>query len=341
MNQNFYHPKPSELVYTFGGQAPVRDLRGGEVVKVYTEDCFGGAVQTEFDLPSQVGQMPYLGPVSGPLFVEGAEPGDALAIHFRSMVPARTWGVSSIFPRFGVGTSTQTAPTLQAPLYERVWRYDIDTVNGTVEFVARDGDFSVDLPLDPMLGTVGVAPAGFQALSTITCDVHGGNMSTPEIRPGTTLYLPVFVHGALLALGNGHARQGQSDAYGVAVETAMHTTLLVEVIKHAAPTTPRIETDQALMSIGCAQPLEVAYRISQHDLVRWASALTGLNLLDSYQLVTQAATARVGSVCDPNYSMVARIRKKYLPGAVAYGGIHARLRTVQEPRSTSTQAGVQ
>ncbi|MDT4995157.1 MAG: hypothetical protein QOH97_5049 [Actinoplanes sp.] len=336
MAQTVYTPQSGELAYTFGGQSPVRELRCGDLLTVYTEDCFGGAVQSVDDLPSKVCRMPYLNPVSGPFFIADAEPGDALAVHFADIAPAREWGVSSTFPHFGALTSTHTTPTLQPPLQESVWRYDIDTGAGTVEFCARDSDFSVDLPLEPMHGTVGVAPAGFQALSTITCDVHGGNLDTPEIRAGATLYLPVFVHGALLALGDGHARQGQGEASGVAVETAMRTTLVVEVIKGAAPPTPRIETDQALMSIGCARPLEDAYRISQHDLVGWVGELTGLGVLDAYQLVAQAGTAPVGNVCDPNYTMLARIRKKYLPGAVAYSGVHERLRTAVGSSSART-----
>ncbi len=336
MAEIMYTPQPDELAYTFGGHTPVRELLPGDLLTVRTEDCFGGAVQTVNDLPSQVCRMPFLNPVSGPFFIPEAEPGDALAVHFLNITPARDWGVSSTFPHFGALTSTHSTPTLQPPLQEQVWRYDIDTANGTVEFTARGSDFSVDLPLDPMLGTVGVAPAGLQALSTLTCDVHGGNMDTPELRPGCTLYLPVFVHGALLALGDGHARQGHGEASGVAVETAMQTTLTVEVIKGGAPPTPRIETDQALMSIGCARPLEDAYRISQHDLVSWASELTGLPILDAYQLVSQAGTAPVGNVCDPNYTMLARIRKKYLPGAVAYGGLHQRLRAMSGPRPVWT-----
>jgi amidase len=339
MSQSFYIPKPDELIYTFGGQAPVRELHAGEVVTVYTEDCFGGAVTTVDTLPSKVCQMPYLNPVSGPLFVEGAEPGDALAVHFLSVRPARDWGVSATFPHFGSLTSTHTTPSLQTPLYERVWRYDIDLERERVEFTARSSDYSVDLPLDPMVGTVGVAPGGFQALSTITCDVHGGNMDTPEIRAGVTLYLPVFVYGALLALGDGHARQGQGEASGVAVETAMRVTLVVEVIKGAAPPTPRIETDQALMSIGCTRPLEDAFRISQHDLVRWTGELTGLDTLDAYQLLAQAGTAPVGNVCDPAYTMLARIDKKYLHRAVAFDGVHERLRALQGASSTSARTG--
>jgi acetamidase/formamidase len=159
-------------------------------------------------------------------------------------------------------------------LDERVWIYPIDVEAGTVTFRARDCDLAVDLPLEPMQGTVGVAPAGFQAISTITSDVHGGNLDTPEVRAGTTLFLPVFLHGALLALGD-----GQGEASGVAVETAMRTTFTVEVLKGVVTPTPRLETRDGLLSIGCARPLEDAFRISQRDLVQWVAELTGLTVL--------------------------------------------------------------
>jgi len=321
-----YSPRADELAYTFGGAAPVGHLRSGDVLTVFTEDCFGGAVRTVDDLPSQVCRMPYFNPVTGPFFVEDAEPGDTLAVHLLAITPARDVGVSSTFPHFGALTGTHTTAMLQPPLAERVWLYDIDPDAGTVRYRARTTEYIVDLPLDPMHGTVGVAPAGFEARSSITCDAHGGNMDTPELRAGTTLYLGVNVHGALLALGDGHARQGHGEVSGVAVEVAMHTTITVEVIKGVATPWPRIETDTALMSVGCARPLEDAFRISQHDLVTWTGELTGLDTLDAYQLVAQAGTAPVGNVCDPNYTMLASLDKAYLPGAVVYGGTHERLR---------------
>lgn len=332
MSHLTYLPAPEELAYVFGGRLPVAQLRSGDTLSTWTEDCFGGAVRTVDDLPSKVCRMPYLNPVTGPFLIEDAEPGDTLAVHFTAITPARDTGVSATFPHFGALTSTHTTPTLQPALEERVWLYDIDST--VVRYRARNSDYTVDLPLDPMYGTVGVAPAGFEARSTITCDTHGGNLDTPELRAGTTVYLGVNVHGALLALGDGHARQGQGEVSGVAVETAMYTSIAVEVIKGVATPWPRIESDTALMSIGCARPLEDAYRISQHDLTGWVGELTGLDMLDAYQLVAQAGTAPVGNVCDPNYSMVAKLDKTYLPGATAYHGVHQRLRRITPPRKS-------
>ncbi|WP_433458488.1 acetamidase/formamidase family protein [Micromonospora sp. CA-248212] len=322
-----HRPARDELAYTFGGRMPVAHVRSGDILEVFTEDCFGGLVRGPADLPSQVCRMPYLNPVSGPFFVEDAEPGDTLAVHFASIVPARGWGVSSTFPHFGALTSTAHTATLQEPLQERVWVYDIDRHAGTIGFHATASDHCVKLPLDPMIGTIGVAPGGSEARSTIVPDAHGGNLDTPELRAGATLYLGVNVHGAMLALGDGHARQGEGEACGVGVEIATTTTLVIEVIKGTRTVWPRLETDTSIMSVGCARPLEDAYRIAHRDLVSWTSTLTGLEELDAYQLISQAGRAPIGNVCDPNYTVLAAVEKALLPHpSAAYTGVHARLR---------------
>lgn len=323
-----YRPNADELAYTFGGREPVRRVKPGTILRLYTEDCFGGRVRTVDDLPSQVCEFPYLNPVTGPFHIEGAEPGDTLAVHFAEITPARDWAVSSTFPHFGALTATHTTAMLHPALDEVVWRYDVDVSAGLVRYHARRGDFSMELPLDPMHGTAGVAPVAFESRMTIVPDAHGGNMDTPELRAGVTAYFGVNVPGALFALGDGHCRQGEGEVCGTAVESAMNTVLIVDVIKGAATPTPRFETDEALMSAGSARPLEDAYRMSQHDLVTWAADLAGLDVLDAYQLISQAGEAPVGNVCDPNYTMLAKVAKRYLGAGQAYEGVHGRLRTV-------------
>jgi acetamidase/formamidase len=202
----------------------------------------------------------------------------------------------------------------------------VDVAAGTVRYRARRGDYSVELPLDPMHGTAGVAPAAFESRMTIVPDVHGGNMDTPELRAGVTAYFGVNVPGALFALGDGHCRQGDGEVCGTGVEAAMNTVVIVDVVKGAATPTPRLETDDAIASIGSARPLEDAYRMSQHDLVTWTADLVGLDELDAYQLISQAGQAPVGNVCDPNYTLLAKVEKRYLGAATAYDGVHARLR---------------
>jgi amidase len=323
-----FDPTPGQLSYTFGGREPVLRVEPGDVLVLSTEDCFGGKVQGTDDLPSAVCELPYLNPVTGPFFVAGAEPGDTLALHFAEIAPARDWAVSSTFPHFGALTSTHSTATLQPPLEERVWRYDVDAEAGVVRYHARRSDRTVELPLDPMHGTVGVAPAAAETRVTLVPDVHGGNMDTPELRSGVTVYFGVNVPGALFAIGDGHARQGHGEVTGVAVEAAMHTTVVVELVKAAATPWPRLESDDTLMSTGSVRPLEDAFRVSQHDLVTWSAGLTGLDELDAYQLIGQAGEAAVGNVCDPNYTMVAKVAKAYLGTVLPYEGVHGRLRTI-------------
>jgi len=321
-----YRPDPGEYAWTFGGVAPVRRLLPGTVLETWTEDCFAGRVRGPDDLVSVVCEFPFLNPQTGPFYVEGAEPGDTLAVHFVSIEPARDWAASTTVPLFGALTSTHRTATLQDPLPEVVWMYDVDARARTVTFAARRSDFITTLPLDPMHGTVGVAPAALEVRSALVPDAHGGNMDTPEMRAGTTCYLGVNVEGALLALGDGHARQGEGESCGVAVEAAMNTVLIVELLKAVSTPWPRLENDDFVMSTGSARPLEDAFRISQVDLVSWLALEHRLDRLDAYQLVTQAGQAPVANVCDPNYTFVTKIRKDYLPERQVYGGVHERLR---------------
>ncbi|MBX6381778.1 MAG: acetamidase/formamidase family protein [Microbispora sp.] len=330
MNIVSYRPGPDDLSYTFGGRPAVESVAPGAVLELYTEDCFGGRVRGPGDLPSQVCEFPYLNPVTGPFHVEGAEPGDTLALHFVSIEPARDWAVSATFPHFGALTSTHTTATLQPPLEEVVWTYEVDAGRRVVRYRARRGGFAVEMPLDPMHGTVGVAPAAAEARMTITPDAHGGNMDTPELRAGVTVYLGVNVPGALFAIGDGHCRQGHGEVCGTAVEAAMNTVVAIELIKGVATPWPRLEDDLHIMSTGSARPLEDAYRISQHDLVTWTASLTGLDELDAYQLVSQGGQAPVGNVCDTNYTMVAKLPKAYIGSPDVYGRAHARLRALGE-----------
>ncbi|MCX4791461.1 acetamidase/formamidase family protein [Streptomyces sp. NBC_01221] len=319
-------PKEGEYAWTFGGAAPVARIEPGTFLDVYTEDCFAGRVRSEKDLVSEVCAFPFLNPQTGPFHVVGAEPGDTVAVHFVSIEPARDWAASTTVPLFGALTSTHTTASLQAPLPEVVWMWQLDRARRTCLFSARDSDIQVELPMDPMHGTVGVAPANLEVRSALVPDAHGGNMDTPEMRAGVTCYLGVNVEGALLSLGDGHARQGEGETCGVAVECAMNTVVLVELLKDVTTPWPRIESDTHLMSTGSARPLEDAFRISQLDLVQWLARDYGLSELDAYQLVGQAGEAPLANVCDTNYTCVAKIRKEWLPTGDPHRGLHRHLR---------------
>jgi acetamidase/formamidase len=320
-----YRPDPSEFAWTFGGVKPVRSVKPGTVLELWTEDAFGGKVRGPDDLVSKVIEFPFVNPQTGPFYVEGAEPGDTLVLHFVSIEPSRDWAASSTIPLFGSLTSTHQTATLQEPLEERVWMYEVDPKRGTVTYRAAFGDHVVELPLDPMHGTVGVAPASFEARSSLVPDAHGGNMDTPEMRAGTTCYLGVNVEGALFSIGDGHCRQGEGESCGVAVEAAMDSVVIVDLVKTVLTPWPRLENDEYVMSTGSARPLEDAFRISQVDLVQWMESQFGLHPLDGYQLLTQAGETPIANVVDPNYTIVSKIRKSYLPEPVAYGDVHQRL----------------
>jgi len=320
---------PAKLTYTFGGVAPVASVRPGAVIDTWTLDCFAGAVRTIGDLPSKVCDARFLNPQTGPYFVEGAEPGDTLAVHFVSITPRGGRGVSSTVPLFGSLTATPTTAMLHPALVERTWVYEIDVAAGVVRYEARDSAFTADLPLDPMHGTVGVAPSLGEVRSSLTPGDWGGNMDTPEMRAGVTCYLGVNVPGALLSFGDGHARQGEGETCGVAVECPMDTVAVVELLKDVPTPWPRLESDGYLMTTGSARPLEDAFRIAHQQLVRWVAELTGQSELDAYQLVSQTALTPVANVVDTNYTVVAKIPKSVLgPGATAMGGLHSRLRGV-------------
>lgn len=297
------------------------------VLELWTEDCFAGKVRSKNDLVSIVCDFPFLNPQTGPFFIEGAEPGDTLAVHFVSIEPSRDWAASTTVPLFGALTSTHHTATLQPPLPELVWMWQLDRTARTARFTAIDSSFTVDLPMDPMHGTVGVAPANLEVRSALTPDAYGGNMDTPEMRAGTTCFLGVNVDGALFSLGDGHARQGEGETCGVAVECAMDTVVIVDLVKGRATPWPRIESDTHIMSTGSARPLEDAFRIAQADLVQWVAADHGLSLMDAYQLVSQAVESPLANVCDTNYTSVAKLRKQWLPDRTgALTGVHDRLR---------------
>lgn len=319
-------PTPAQYAYTFGGCAPIRSVAPGSVLRLWSEDAFGNALRTVDDLATEKVDLRFVNPQTGPFHVEGAQPGDTLVLHLVEVTPARDWGVSAAIPLFGGLTGTDRTALLQEPLPDTTWIYQLDRTRNTLGFEARFSDLTVELPVAPMLGTVGVAPAGGEVRSSLVPDRFGGNMDCPEIRAGTTIYLGVNIEGALFSLGDGHYRQGEGEACGTAVEGAMHTTVIVELIKGGAPAWPRLETDEHWMAVGSSRPLEDAWRIGQLELVRWCEQLHGLHPMDAYQLLSQTVAAPISNVVDANYSVAVKAPKALLPRASAYDGIHAELR---------------
>jgi acetamidase/formamidase len=321
-----FTPSIEQYAFTFGGNEPAMRIRPGTALRLWSDDAFGGALRAVTDRSAEKVDLRFVNPQTGPFHVEGAEPGDTLALHLVSLEPARDWGASATIPFFGGMTSTDRTVTLQDALPDTTWIYQLDSVARTVAFQARSGDFTVELPLEPMLGTVGVAPAGREVRSSLVPDRFGGNMDTPQMRAGATCFLGVNVEGAMFSIGDGHYRQGEGEACGTAVEGAMTTTLIVELVKGAAPAWPRIEDDTHWLAVGSSRPLEDAWRIAQAEMITWFVELYGLHPMDSYQLLSQITEAPLANVVDANYSSVVKARKALLPPATAYGGLHADLR---------------
>jgi acetamidase/formamidase len=324
-------PSFEQYAFTFGGVAPLRRVVPGTALRLWSDDAFCGALRSVKDLSSEKVDLRYVNPQTGPFYVEGAEPGDTLALHFVAMEPARDWGASATIPFFGGLTSTDRVATLQDPLPDTTWIYELDRARNTVTFAALHTDLRVDLPVEPMLGTVGVAPPGGEVRSSLVPERFGGNMDTPQMRAGATVFLGVNVEGAMFSIGDGHYRQGEGETCGVAVEGAMDTTLIVELVKGgqkgmSPPEWPRLEHDDDYVVVGSGRPLEDAWRASQVGMVGWLGELYGLDRLDAYQLLTQIAQSPLANVVDVNYSAVTKVSKGLLPAGDAYGGMHRYLR---------------
>lgn len=326
MGEIEFTPQRSQFVYTFGGAPPAMRIEPGTTLRLWSEDAFNFALTSVDHKPSQHIDLRYVNPQTGPFHVEGAEPGDTLAIHIADLTPARSFGASATIPFFGGLTGTDRTALLHEALPEATWIYEVDSVRRTVGFQARFGDFEVALPLEPMLGTVGVAPAANEVRTSLVPERFGGNMDTPEMTVGTTAYLGVNVEGALFSIGDGHYRQGEGEACGTAVEGAMNSVLIVDLIKGSGPAWPRLETDEYWMTVGSSRPMEDSWRIAQMEMIAWLGEMFGLDRMDAYQLLTQTARAPIANAVDANYSVVAKVAKSLLGGGVAYHGVHQELR---------------
>jgi amidase len=300
---------PQDYSYVFNPyREPIARVKPGERVTIHTDDAFESRITKKEDLPSRaLATAKFLNPQTGPIYVEGAEPGDTLAVRIESIVPKRDFAVSVLIPYFGGLTSTNLSRTLQDPLPERVWIWDL--VDGGNNLVNEE--LGVTLPWEPFLGTLAVAP-DLEAITALAPGPFGGNMDVPDVKPGNTVYLPVWNLGALVYTGDCHARQGQGELCGVALEITSQVTVVFEVIKDKVIEWPRIESDEAIMVVGSARPMEDAARIANTELVLWLEQEYGYDRWDAYQLLTQAGGLYVGNMVDTTYSLVASVAREHL-----------------------------
>lgn len=293
--------------YVYGPYAdPVLEVDPGAVVTVETHDAFEGKVVTEDDKPSAVLEFPFLNPQSGPIHVRGAEKGDALAVRIVSITPRgpQPVGTTCLIPEFGGLVSTGQTAMLNAPLPEIVKKIVVD------EAGVHWSD-TLTLPYEPFIGTIGTAPQ-IEAISSLQPDYYGGNMDLPDMAPGAIVYLPVNTPGGYLYVGDCHAIQGDGELCGVALEIPATVVLHIDLVKGHGNAWPQLETEDAMMFIGSARPLEDASRIAYRELVRWVAAQTGQSEEEAYMLLTMCGKVRLGNMVDPKYSVGASILKKYL-----------------------------
>jgi acetamidase/formamidase len=306
-----YHATIDNVKYVFGVAPPVADVKPGNILEANSLDCFGNALQKPGDSFSLVKGD---NPLTGPFYIDGAEPGDTLVIRILDLQVDGKQGVGTFSPGFGAVNSTHYTPVLETqPLPERMWFYPIDKEKNTATFQALDSDFKVSFPLHPFLGCIGVAPANGEARTSIVPAEFGGNMDAPEVSVGNTLYLPVNVSGALFYFGDGHAAMGDGEVAGSAVEVPMRARFQFELVKGKRTGWPRFENEKEIMAAGVYRPVDDAVRIAVTELIHWIHADYGLSELDAYELLSKVAKVHLTEMVDPNYVVIASIEKKYLP----------------------------
>jgi amidase len=303
--------EPTAFHLTIGEHEPVLHVADGDSIATWTVDATGRDAHEE--KLSDGGN-----PQTGPFFVEGAEPGDTLAVRFDRLWPNRARGLTG-----EVVDETIVDPWFVKELPDRseddadYWEIDLERGTARLESSVAGLEFLGEVAIDPMLGCFGVAPGHGQAISCATSGRHGGNMDYRGFRQGVTVFLPVFVEGALLHVGDGHALQGDGEIVGSGIEISFDVEVTVNVIKGKRIGWPRAEDEEFVMAVGNARPLDQAVQHATTELMRWLAADYGLDHRASSVLLGQLIRYDVGNVYDPAYTMVAKIAKRHLPEPVS------------------------
>jgi amidase len=297
--------EPTRFHLSIGSHEPVLQVASGDTIRTWCVDAAGSDRNGE--------QITAGGnPQTGPFFIEGAEPGDTLAVRFDRIWPNRVRGVSGqvVAPHV---VDPWFVPELPSRDVEGDWwSLDLDRATARLEEPPPGLELLGELPLAPMLGCFGVAPPRGQAISTATSSTHGGNMDYRGFRADVTVYFPVFVEGALLHVGDGHALQGDGEIVGTGIEVSVDVELTVEVIKGKEISWPRAEDGEFVMAIGNARPLDQAVQHATTELMRLLAEDHALDYRASSALLGQCIRYDIGNVFDPAYTAVAKIEKRLL-----------------------------
>ncbi len=297
-----HHFQPTHYHITLGSHEPVLRIADGDTVITTCVDAHGGDANDRQITPEG-------NPQTGPFYVEGAEPGDTLVLTLDHLYPNRDRGFTSTAVAANVVDPTYVTHLPPRTLTD--WRIDRDHGTATlVSPVTRLGNLI--LPLDPMLGCFGVAPANGQAISTATAGEHGGNMDYRGFRTGVRVYFPVFVPGALIHVGDGHAVQGDGEIVGTGIETSFDVRFSVRLLKGKQIRWPRGEDENYIFTVGNARPLDQAVQHATTEMLQWLQEDYGLDATGASILLGQCVEYDLGNVFDPAYTMVCKLPKRLL-----------------------------
>jgi amidase len=297
-----HHFQPSQYHFAIGSHPPVLRISPGDTVVTTTVDAFGNDAS---DTPV----TPRGNPQTGPFYIVGAEPGDTLVVQLDRITPSRANGYTR-----SVVAANVVDPSFVGDLPESImaeWR--VDNEQGTATLIQPATKLgSLTIPLAPMLGCFGVAPPRGQAISTATSAEHGGNMDYRGFVAGVTVYFPVFVPGALLHVGDGHATQGDGEIVGTGIEISMDVQFTVQVIKGQLIHWPRGENAEYIFTVGNARPLDQAVQHATTEMLQWLKADYQLDTVSASLLLGQCVRYDLGNFFDPAYTMVCKLPKALL-----------------------------
>ncbi len=298
------HPFVATAFYNvIGTMPPALTIASGDTVVTRTLDAWG------YD-ENDVRQASGPNPMNGPVFVEGAESGDALKVEILDMKPTRDTG----FTRSVLAANVIDPEAVRDLPRSEKTLWDIDRQAMTVKLKEPvAGIENLVLPLSPMIGCFGVAPSLGQAISTATSGAYGGNMDYRVLGPGATIWFPVFAPGALFFLGDCHAVQGDGEIVGTGVETTFEVTVRLTVEKGRPISWPRAETVDDVITIGNARPLDQALQHATTEMLNLLVIDYGLTTVAASHLLGQVIRYDIGNVFDPAYTVACRIEKKWLP----------------------------
>lgn len=298
-----HHFEPAGYHNTLGSHEAVLTVEDGDTIVTTTIDAFGWD-----SAGRRVAGRP--NPQTGPFRVAGAEPGDTLAVDLVRLQPNRATGImrDAVSPNVVDPDFVWSLP----PAEITTWHVDLAhgeaTPAKTLPNLGR-----LRLPLDPMVGCFGVAPALGQAISTATSGPHGGNMDYRGFRAGATAYFPVAAPGALFFIGDGHAIQGDGEITGTGIEISFEVEVTLRLRKGKTINWPRGENEADIFTVGNARPLDQAVQHATTEMLRWLAEDYGLTLQEASILLGQCGRYDLGNIYDPAYTMVCRLAKRWLP----------------------------